>query len=60
MQPKKMGRPTSDPRTIRFELRLTRKEADTLQYCAETLSIPKAQAIAKGIEMLAKKINQSE
>lgn len=51
------GRPTQDKRNKRFELRLSESTYNTLEKCAESLSITKAEVIHKGINLVKKEID---
>ena len=55
---KKIGRTTSDPKTIKLNLRLTQTEAENIQYCADKLNTSRVDAINKGIEKLKKEIDK--
>ncbi|WP_294409710.1 CopG family transcriptional regulator [uncultured Ruminococcus sp.] len=57
---KKMGRPTLDKRDKRFELRLSEETYSTLEECAETLGITKAEVIHKGISLVKADIEKSK
>lgn len=46
------GRPTSNKKTERLEIRLTPEEAQTLQECAERLGVSKTDAINKGVQLV--------
>lgn len=53
---KKMGRPTSDKRDKRFELRLSTETYLVLEECAKKLNITKADVVHKGIELVKNEI----
>jgi hypothetical protein len=57
---KKMGRPTTNPRTEKIGLRMSQKEIEDIQFCAEKLNVHRVDAIVKGIELLKKKLESSE
>lgn len=46
------GRPTSNKKTERFEIRLTPQEAQDLQSCADKLNVSKAEVINKGVQLV--------
>lgn len=52
---KKMGRPTSNPKTNRLELRLSDSEARMLNECAQYLGKNKTEVIIEGITMIYEK-----
>ena len=56
MSPK--GRPTQDKRDKRFEIRLSSDTYSTLEECAKTLNITKAQVVHKGIDLVKKEIEK--
>ena len=55
---KKMGRPTSDKRDKRFELRLSAETYLVLEECAKKLNITKADVVHKGIELVKNEIEK--
>lgn len=55
---KKMGRPTSNKRDKRFELRLSAETYSILEECAEKLSVTKAEVIHKGIKLVKNEIDK--
>lgn len=46
---KKLGRPTKNKQTERFQMRLTPNEAETLKFCAEKLGISMADVLKRGL-----------
>ena len=58
MNPKKIGRPTNNPRTNRFEIRLSDKELDKLNKCSKELEQSRTDVIVKGIELVEKTLNK--
>lgn len=53
---KKGQKLTENPKDVRFELRLTRQEADDLKYCADELGISRAELINRGVRILKEEI----
>ena len=45
------GRPTSNKKTERLEIRLTPEEAQDLQECADRLNVSKTEVINKGVQL---------
>ncbi len=43
---------SENPKNARFEIRLDKSTADTLNECAEKLNITKTAVIRKGIDMV--------
>lgn len=52
------GRPTSNKKTERLEIRLTPEEAQDLQYCAEKLQISKTGVINKGVKLIKAELDK--
>lgn len=53
------GRPkTENPRNINLNIRITRKEADDIQECADKLKITRTDAIMKGIHMVKEELEK--
>ena len=48
----KTGRPTSNKRTKRLEIRMAPDEAQLLQECADELQVSKTEVIVKGIRLV--------
>ncbi len=46
------GRPTSNKKTERLEIRMAPDEAQLLQECAEELKVSKTEVIVKGIRLV--------
>lgn len=46
------GRPTSNKKTERLEIRMTPDEAQLLQECADKLEVSKTEVIVKGIRLV--------
>lgn len=46
---KKLGRPTNNKQSERFQMRLTPNEVETLKFCAEKLEISKADVLKRGL-----------
>jgi hypothetical protein len=57
---KKMGRPTQNPRTKKIGFRMSPKEIDDIQKCADTMGTQRVNAVVEGIELLKKKLNIKE
>lgn len=56
MSPK--GRPTSNKKTERFEVRLAPNEAELLQECADELQVTKTEVIVKGIRLVKAELDK--
>ena len=52
------GRPTSNKKTERLEIRLTPEEAHDLQECADRLEISKTEVINKGVQMVKAELDK--
>ncbi|MFR5994332.1 MAG: hypothetical protein ACLUF9_02125 [Oscillospiraceae bacterium] len=46
------GRPTSNKKTERLEIRMAPDEAQLLQECADKLEVSKTEVIVKGIRLV--------
>lgn len=55
-----MGRPTQNPRTEKIGFRMSPKEIDDIQKCADTMGTQRVNAVVEGIELLKKKLNIKE
>jgi len=49
MEAKKMGRPTTQPKVQRLELRLSQEDADILESLSKKTGLSKADVIRKAI-----------
>lgn len=52
----KMGRPTTNPRKIRLEIRLNEDENKILKECTEKLNLTKTDVLIEGLKEVYKKI----
>lgn len=53
------GRPKiENPKSERLEIRLTKEEAEDIQFCADKLNINKSEAIKIGIKKLKEELNK--
>ena len=52
------GRPTSNKKTERLEIRLTPEEAQDLQECAERLNVSKTEVINKGVQLVKAELDK--
>lgn len=52
------GRPTSNKKTERLEVRMTPEEAADLQYCADKLSITRTEVINKGVKLVKAELDE--
>lgn len=57
MGDKKMGRPTDNPRDQKVGFRMSKKEIDDIQKCADAMNTQRVNAVVKGIELLKKELN---
>ena len=51
---KKMGRPTTNPKTTRFEIRASEEEIKKLEECAKALGKNRSEIVIMGIEKIYK------
>lgn len=52
------GRPTSNKKTERLEIRLTPEEAQDLQECADRLNVSKTEVINKGVRLVKAELDK--
>lgn len=56
----KIGRPTTDKRDKRFEIRLSESTINTLNECSERLKVSKAEVIHRGIELVKSELEKEK
>lgn len=54
---KKMGRPTDNPRTEKVGFRMSPKEIEDIQKCADVMGTQRVNAVVEGIRLLKEKLN---
>lgn len=54
------GRPTENPKSARFEVRLTKDTAGLLNDCADRLKATKTEVIEKGIHLVKAELDKQE
>lgn len=54
----RLGRPTDNKKTERFEVRLTPEEMKKVQECAEKMGITKTEVVKRGIQLVAEKASE--
>lgn len=52
------GRPTSNKKTERLEIRLAPNEVEDIQYCADKLGISKTAVINKGVQLVKAELDK--
>lgn len=57
-EPKKMGRPTDNPKDTMFRVRLDDTSVQQLDESAESLKISKSDVVRKGIELVYKSLKK--
>lgn len=55
---KKMGRPTTNPRINRLELRMSDEDMNKLEFCSGATGLSKSDVIRKGIEKVYKELKK--
>ena len=58
MSPRTGRPPSEDPKNVRLEIRLTQKEAEKLQKCADLLNISRTAVINKGISLVEQSVKK--
>lgn len=57
----KLGQKIKDnPKNVRLDLRLTEKEAEDLQYCADKLQTSRTDVINRGVQKIKEEIDKKE
>ena len=54
----KTGRPTSNKKTERLEIRMTPDEAALLQECSDALQVSKTEVINKGVRLVKAELDE--
>ncbi len=49
---------TNNPKNVRLDLRLTKSEAEDLQYCADRLETSRTEVINRGIKKIKEEIDK--
>lgn len=52
------GRPTDAPKKSRFELRISDKENEILEYCMKETGMSRADIVRRGIELVYKEVSE--
>lgn len=60
IEKKKMGRPTTNPRTGQINVRLSERELALLNECAERMGTTRTDVIARGIEKVHRELEEAE
>lgn len=61
MSPLKKGQKLTDnPKNVNLSLRLTKSEAEDLQYCAEKLKTSRTDVINRGVRKVKEEIDKKE
>nr|WP_325257392.1 hypothetical protein [uncultured Oscillibacter sp.] len=58
MSPSKGRPPIDNPKSVRFEIRMTKEQAKVLQECAEELQVTRTDVINKGIAMVKAELDK--
>ncbi len=54
------GRPTTNKKTERLEIRLTPDELGLLDECSQTLNVSKTEVINKGVRLVKAEIDKTK
>lgn len=52
-----MGRPTENPRTEKIGFRMSKKEVEDIQKCADTMKTQRVNVVVEGIKLLKDKLD---
>ncbi len=59
MSPLKKGQKLTDnPKNVRLDLRLTKSEAEDLQYCADKLNTSRTDVINRGVRKIKEELEK--
>lgn len=58
MSPSKGRPPIENPKNVRFEIRMTKEQAEILSECAERLQVTRTDVINKGVEMVKAELDK--
>lgn len=58
MSPSKGRPPIDNPKSVRFEIRMTEQQAETLSECAERLRVTRTDVINKGVAMVKAELDK--
>lgn len=56
MERKKMGRPTTNPRTEKIGFRMSKAEIEDIQKCADAMGTQRVNAVVEGIRLLKEQL----
>lgn len=56
VEKKKMGRPTDNPRTKKIGFRMSEKEIEDIEKCANEMGTQRVNAVVEGIKLLKEKL----
>ena len=56
VEKKKMGRPTDNPRTKKIGFRMSEKEIEDIEKCADEMGTQRVNAVVEGIKLLKEKL----
>lgn len=54
----KKGRPTSDPKTIKLQVRISEETMRDIEYCAAKLQSTRSEIVRKGISLVKSQIKE--
>ena len=57
IEKKKIGRPTTNPRTEKVGFRMSKSEIDDIQRCSDIMKTNRVNAVVEGINLLKEKLN---
>ena len=60
MSPKLGQKLTDNPKNVKLNLRLTKQEANDIQYCADKLRTTRVDVVNRGIQKLKKEIDNKK
>lgn len=60
MSPKLGQKLTDNPKTVKLNLRLTKQEAEDIQYCADKLNTTRVDVINRGVKKIKEEIDKNK
>lgn len=58
MSPKLGQKLTDNPKNVKLNLRLTKQEAEDIQYCADKLNTTRVDVINRGVKKIKEEIDK--
>lgn len=56
--PRKVGRPTDNPKTIKLQIRVSEETMNDIDFCAQKLQTNRSEIVRKGIALVKDQIKK--